>query len=264
MLSDYYPDQLTAYFQFEISAQIIQAIQVHRRREVSDSRSKMPGAATRSAVRPISDQSRSDPGDDLACGNTEEAKLAATTLFTLPGLPFVYYGEEIGMTGNKPDPRLRTPMQWTSDATGFTTGIPWEPFQDDLETINVASQTDDPDSLLNHYRTLIDLHLSQSALAHGETFFLDSPSPSRRVHPPVGRPDLLVVLNFDDEAVRRPSFPDTMAGLPPGAYELTPLLGSAIRQPLTVNAERAKSRATRASPSLAPTTGYIFELMASS
>ena len=47
-------------------------------------------------------------------GDVARAKLAATLLLTLPGLPFVYYGEEIGMTGDKPDPRLRTPMQWAA------------------------------------------------------------------------------------------------------------------------------------------------------
>ena len=45
-------------------------------------------------------------------GDIARARLAAMILLTLPGLPFVYYGEELGMTGNKPDERLRTPMHW--------------------------------------------------------------------------------------------------------------------------------------------------------
>ncbi|MEI2689565.1 MAG: alpha-amylase family glycosyl hydrolase [Anaerolineae bacterium] len=59
--------------------------------------------------------------------------LAATTLLTLPGVPFIYYGEEIGMTGNKPDERIRTPMQWADEANGgFTSGTPWEALNSDL------------------------------------------------------------------------------------------------------------------------------------
>ena len=52
---------------------------------------------------------------------TDRAKLAATILLTLPGVPFIYYGEEIGMTGQKPDEKIRTPMQWTTGANaGFS------------------------------------------------------------------------------------------------------------------------------------------------
>ena len=54
--------------------------------------------------------------------------LAASILLTLPGTPFLYYGEEIGMTGTKPDPDIRTPMQWRdAPGAGFTDGEPWRP-----------------------------------------------------------------------------------------------------------------------------------------
>ena len=55
-------------------------------------------------------------------GDPAAAKLAAFLLLTGPGTPFLYYGEEIGMTGTKPDERIRTPMRWTADPStaGFT------------------------------------------------------------------------------------------------------------------------------------------------
>ena len=74
-------------------------------------------------------------------GDARRARLAATLLLTMPGIPFVYYGEEIGMTGAKPDPRLRTPMHWNRQASmGFTTGLPWEPLQPDSLSANVEAQ----------------------------------------------------------------------------------------------------------------------------
>ena len=49
-------------------------------------------------------------------GSIDKAKLAAFLLLTSPGTPFIYYGEEIGMEGEKPDPDIRRPMQWTAGA----------------------------------------------------------------------------------------------------------------------------------------------------
>ena len=54
-------------------------------------------------------------------GDVESAKLAATLLLTGGGTPFLYYGEEIGLTGQKPDERIRTPMRW--DASGPAAGV---------------------------------------------------------------------------------------------------------------------------------------------
>src|SRR5205807_9656462 len=96
------------------------------------------------------------------------ARLAATLLMTVPGLPFVYYGEEIGMTGDKPVPRLRTPMQLgPRRGAGFTSGKPWEAPQPDSLTTNVAVEDRDPKSLLNLYRQLLHLRRQNQTLATG-------------------------------------------------------------------------------------------------
>ena len=103
-------------------------------------------------------------------GNEQKAKLAATLLFTSPGTPFIYYGEEIGMQGKKPDEDIRLPMQWNaSPNAGFTTGTPWRKPFENFEAVNVAKQEADPNSLLNLYRTLIQLRKSHPALQSGSS-----------------------------------------------------------------------------------------------
>lgn len=96
-------------------------------------------------------------------------KLAAFAYLTGPGMPFIYYGEEIGMLGNKPDESLRTPMQWSStDNGGFSTGVPWEALNQDWRELNVEVQNKDSDSLLNWYRQLINLRNAHPALSSGD------------------------------------------------------------------------------------------------
>jgi glycosidase len=61
-------------------------------------------------------------------GEVSKARVAAAILLTAPGVPFIYYGEEIGMTGTKPDEDIRRPMQWDAGPNaGFSTGSPWRP-----------------------------------------------------------------------------------------------------------------------------------------
>ncbi len=98
--------------------------------------------------------------------NPDKVKVAASMLLTGGGVPFMYYGEEIGMIGGKPDECIRTPMQW--DSTLRT-----EDFMTDKdcstneEAFNVAAEDGDPASLLNQYRTLIHLRNEHSALRVG-------------------------------------------------------------------------------------------------
>jgi len=108
-------------------------------------------------------------------GDLGKAKAAATLLITSPGTPFVYYGEEIGMQGQKPDEDIRLPMQWSAEANaGFTTGIPWRAPASDYQQVNVAAQNEDPDSLLNHYRELIKLRMENAALSSGELAMVET------------------------------------------------------------------------------------------
>lgn len=100
---------------------------------------------------------------------TGRSKLAAFVYLTGPGTPFIYYGEEIGMTGNKPDEMLRTPMQWSTEANaGFTTGTPWEAVNPGWEKINAATLDQDPDSILSWYQELIALRNLHPALRSGD------------------------------------------------------------------------------------------------
>ena len=97
-----------------------------------------------------------------------KAKAGAFMYLTGPGIPFIYYGEEIGMTGNKPDEMLRTPMQWSAEANaGFTTGTPWESINEGWEQTNVAVEAGQPDSLLNWYKGLISLRSQTPTLRLG-------------------------------------------------------------------------------------------------
>ncbi|MCJ7696554.1 MAG: alpha-amylase family glycosyl hydrolase [Anaerolineaceae bacterium] len=108
-------------------------------------------------------------------GDIEKAKMAAFIYLTGPGIPFIYYGEEIGMTGNKPDENLRTPMQWTGEPlAGFSSATNWRPINSDYKKKNVFLQNSDPESLLSLYRDLITLRNTYSAIRTGEYIPLES------------------------------------------------------------------------------------------
>ena len=161
----YYPEQLDAYFAFGVSDAILRAVRDGDGSGLLAAVARMQAAVPGDRWAPFlrnHDQTRTLTWLE---GDVERAKLAASLLLTLPGLPFVYYGEEIGMTGDKPDPRIRTPMQWTpGPAAGFTTGVPWEPLQADSLTANVEAQEGDAGSILNLYRELIRLRAACPAL----------------------------------------------------------------------------------------------------
>ncbi|MEX0944059.1 MAG: alpha-amylase family glycosyl hydrolase [Balneolaceae bacterium] len=98
-----------------------------------------------------------------------KAKTAASLYLTLPGIPYLYYGEEVGMLGQKPDPDIRLPMQWSSEPNaGFTDGSPWRTPNSNFTHYNVEVMEEDENSLLNHYKDLIQFRNQTEAFQTGE------------------------------------------------------------------------------------------------
>jgi alpha-glucosidase len=150
----------------------------------------------------------------------EQAKVGMLMLLTLRGTPTIYYGEEIGMvdvpvaTADARDPLehrepgrgrdgCRSPMQWdASPNAGFTApdSTPWLPLAPDADTVNVAGQAEDPDSILSLTRRLLRLRKEHPVLNLGD-FERFGPTPEgtfayRRIGP---EGQLTVALNLTGE-----------------------------------------------------------------
>jgi maltose alpha-D-glucosyltransferase/alpha-amylase len=120
----------------------------------------------------------------LLDNDARRIELASSILFTLPGTPIIYYGDEIGMGDNLqlPDRNgLRTPMQWDDSAKGgFTDGEPCVPFVIGAlgpGHVNVESQRLQSGSLLNSLRRMIRLRKELQQLTLGRLGWLDAGSP---------------------------------------------------------------------------------------
>lgn len=150
------------------------------------------------------------------------ARAAALLLLTMPGTPFLYYGEEVGMRNEKlryrdlRDPYTkrfwpfrpgrdpaRRPMQWDgSPHAGFTANQPWLPVAPDYTELNVAAEAADPRSLWSLYRQLLELRRMSPALNRG-TYRVIEESPrdcllyERQVYTETGTVErMLVAVNF--------------------------------------------------------------------
>jgi glycosidase len=100
--------------------------------------------------------------------NTNKARVAAGILFTLPGTPYVYYGEEIGMLGVKPDEFIREPFVWDADKNDKMQTT-WEApkYSNDKTITPYIAQSQDPNSLFNFYKRFIQYRNSSAVLTYG-------------------------------------------------------------------------------------------------
>ncbi len=190
-------------------------------------------------------------GDD-GVHRVRSAKLLGTVLHLQRGTPYVYQGEELGMTnapfagiddyrdieslnhyrealamGADPDELLaalramsrdhaRTPMQWdATEHAGFTDGEPWIAVNPNHTEVNAAASVADPDSVFHHYRELIALRKSEPAVAHGDlTMLLEDDPVVYAFTRRLGETELLVVANFSGEPVvpDLPAYDEWLAG----------------------------------------------------
>ena len=171
-------------------------------------------------------------GDDGAY-RVASAKLLATMLHGLEGMPYIYQGEELGMTNihlpieayrdleslnlyearkaaGYPEAEImaslyarsrdnaRTPMQWdASPHGGFTTGTPWLTENPNYREINATAALADPDSIFHYYRRLIALRKTYPVFVHGDFTLLEPDHPSLFVYRrKLARQSLLVICNY--------------------------------------------------------------------
>jgi glycosidase len=158
---------------------------------------------------------------DQVAGDLAQYRLAAASYLLQTGPVFLYYGEEIGMAGAASlggDPKLRTPMSWTSDraTAGFTTGRPFRALASNSAAFNAAAQESDPASLLSFYRALINLRRGHPALAYGAAEDVSQQgqvlSFRRRLATAAGAAHAVVAINYGTAAGAA-----LVRGLPPSA-----------------------------------------------
>ena len=174
-------------------------------------------------------------------GNTNKAKTAASLLLTSPGVPFLYYGEELGLMGQKPDEVIRRPMQWSAeDQAGFTTGTPWRAPDNNYSFVNVVVENDDPASLLNHYRALIHLRQDHPALRTGSYTLVKTREGKINASLRIAEKEtLLIVINTSNELLQEYKLAVDKTSLAPGDYLLKSLFGPALEVSFTLDDQGA-------------------------
>lgn len=210
--SKYVGDELDMVFEFQMAGATLEAINKGRARPLQKAYAEVAGAYPLNQYGTfLTNHDQNRVMTELA-GDRRKLRLAASLLLTGPGVPFIYYGEEIGMEGAKPDENLRRPMQWTDDEyAGFSAHAPWEAVDENHSTHNVRSEEQCQSSLLKTYQKLIRLRMQHPALRRGSMSLVKGSDPGLysflRTHTS-GSGELeamLVVVNLTGKTVRNPA-----------------------------------------------------------
>ena len=166
-----------------------------------------------------------------------KVKVAASMLLTSPGVPFIYYGEEIGMEGQKPDEAIRKPMQWSGEkAGGFSKNFPWESVGADYLIYNVENESPETTSILAHYKALIQIRNEHAALRIGDVAFTHSDNPGLySIMRITSNEAMLVVINLTKDAISDYNLSLDKSGLARGNYKLLAVMGTGPFVNLDVN-----------------------------
>ena len=223
-------------FNFQLATTIIKAAQTGRGKNVSRVIETSNAFLTEYQYAPFLTNHDQNRVMGEFQNDVNKAKVAAAMLLTAAGTPFIYYGEEIGMGGSKPDENIRRPMQWDNTANaGFTTGKPWRSPDANFTDINVSSQTKDPDSLLSNYRELIHLREIHPVLQTGQYIAVDCNNPAVYSALRVDEKEIvLVLINLDKETITNYELDAANTILLDKTYNADVLLGSGQAQGLSV------------------------------
>ena len=155
----------------------------------------------------------------LLDNDRRKIELANSLLFTLPGSPIIYYGDEIGMGDNIDLPDrdgVRTPMQWDDSINaGFTTGKPFTEFvtgELDYHKVNVASQLADESSLFHSISRMVNIRKRYEAFGRGSMQWVEKGNPAVAVYTREYQDESLLILNNLSDSLQMVSFPADYRG----------------------------------------------------
>lgn len=252
---------LDSAFEFDLARATIESVRLHTPEILTQALARLDalyaGDSPWATLLTNHDQERARTQLD---GNEALTRLATKVLFTLPGVPFLYYGEELGMQAAKPDPELRTPMPWTAESpnAGFAAaGVrAWKAPKPDYPEVNVAAQRDASDSLLNLYRRLIRLNESSAALRHGRPVAIAADSARLYVQMRETADEAVVIVgNFGAEPAAGPALTVERSVLRSGWRLSEELERTTVVSP-QINATGGFER-WRPLPELAPQSVYV-------
>lgn len=174
IIAPYFDNALDSAFNFDLAGRLLSAASSETDPDIAFSLGRAYGAYEQTSGGTFVDApflSNHDQNRIMTVlnGNIDHAKMAAALLLTLPGTPYLYYGEEIGMKGAKPDEYIREPMIWYSNAIGAEGQTTWLQSKHNKEAgaVSVESQLQDEQSLYHHYRQLISWRNEEPTLRDG-------------------------------------------------------------------------------------------------